>query len=76
MEPPNLNTLLLSETLLGLSAMGRDLDHKDQSFVEACYDPNVMWVNEEIENIMENGENITPSIEEFMRNLEPQWKEP
>ena len=61
MDPPNLGSLLLTEPSL-----------LNQNFVEACYDQNVMWVNDEIENIMENGENITPSIEEFMRNLDTQ----
>ena len=37
--------------------------------VDEYYDANVMWIDNELQSIIDNEENITPSIQEFMRNL-------
>ena len=57
---------------LGISQLPESLMPQDsQNPVDAYDDSTVFWVDEEINSIMENDENITPSIEEFMRNLGP-----
>ena len=71
MDPPNANDLLSSFPNLSTAPLSWELAAGNQPFADACYNQNVMWVTEELENIMENGENITPSIEEFMKNLGP-----
>jgi len=57
---------------LEISPLPESLMPQDsQNPVDGYDESTVFWVDEEINSIMENDENITPSIEEFMKNLGP-----
>lgn len=47
------------------------MDMKAEHFPDSSYNETVLWVDEELGNIMgDGGEIMTPTIEEFMKNLE------